>query len=157
MIGGSNSSTVERGKSFTEPFLMVFDYCAPGRDSVSLGDARTTGPMEIHSGLAGLPGGIADRGGVSDVRDLAVPGAGRAPAGRGAGGDALRPAVTVICAVAAFAVLIFYWRRSREGGSAILAAPGAVLVCLLAGLSRVNIYELMFHPDDRPAFRRPPR
>jgi hypothetical protein len=26
------------------------------------------------------------------------------------------------------------------------------LVCALAALARVNVYELMFHPDDHPAF-----
>ncbi len=29
---------------------------------------------------------------------------------------------------------------------------GAVFICVLAALARVNIYELMFHPDDRPTF-----
>lgn len=35
----------------------------------------------------------------------------------------------------------------------IWAVAGAVLVCVLAGLARVNVYEqLMFHPDAHPEF-----
>jgi hypothetical protein len=29
---------------------------------------------------------------------------------------------------------------------------GAALVCILAGLARVNVYELMFHPVGHPEF-----
>jgi hypothetical protein len=29
---------------------------------------------------------------------------------------------------------------------------GAAFVCVLAGLARVNVYELMFHPVDHPEF-----
>ena len=60
-----------------------------------------------------------------------------------------RPGLTVISALAAVWAAIRYrgrwWRRT-------LAAAGAVLVCALAALARVNVYELMFHPDDHPAF-----
>jgi len=35
----------------------------------------------------------------------------------------------------------------------VLTVLAAVAVCLVAGLSRINVYELMFHPLDRPAFQ----
>jgi hypothetical protein len=60
-----------------------------------------------------------------------------------------RPGLTAISALAAVWAAIAYrgrwWRR-------ILAGAGAVFVCALAALARVNVYELMFHPDDHPAF-----
>ena len=60
-----------------------------------------------------------------------------------------RPVLTVVSALLAVVSAIRYrgriWRR-------ILAAAGAALVCALAALARVNVYELMFHPDDHPAF-----
>ncbi len=31
-------------------------------------------------------------------------------------------------------------------------ASGAVLVCVLAVLARVNVFELMFHPNEHPSF-----
>jgi hypothetical protein len=37
------------------------------------------------------------------------------------------------------------WRR-------VLAVVGAGFVCALAVLTRVNVFELMFHPVDHPAF-----
>jgi Protein of unknown function (DUF3179) len=64
-----------------------------------------------------------------------------------------RLAVTVASAVAALAALIAYWRAQPGTWRRALATVGAVLVCGLAALARVNIYELMFHPDERPAFR----
>ena len=64
-----------------------------------------------------------------------------------------RPAITVIFAVAALAMLAGYWRSQLRRWPRFLAAAGAGLVCLLAGLARVNVYELMFHPDARPAFQ----
>ncbi len=62
------------------------------------------------------------------------------------------PAAALLSGIAALAALFFYWRsqprRWPRGG----AAAGAALTCLLAGLARVNVYELMFHPDGRPTF-----
>jgi hypothetical protein len=63
-----------------------------------------------------------------------------------------RPVVTVISAVAALAMLAGYWRSQLRRWRRILAAACAGLVCLLAALARVNVYELMFHPDTHPAF-----
>jgi Protein of unknown function (DUF3179) len=63
-----------------------------------------------------------------------------------------RPVVTVISALAALAMLVGYWRSQLRRWRRILAAACAGLVCLLAALARVNVYELMFHPDTHPAF-----
>jgi hypothetical protein len=63
-----------------------------------------------------------------------------------------RPLVTVLSALAAAAALAGYWRAVFSRWRRVLATVGAVLVCVLAALARVNIYELMFHPDDHPSF-----
>ncbi len=54
-----------------------------------------------------------------------------------------RRAITVVSAVTAVQPL--KWKRA-------LSAAGAALAILLAFLARVNIYELMFHPDIHPSF-----
>jgi len=58
----------------------------------------------------------------------------------------------LVSAAAALAALVFYWRAQPRGWRRALAAAGAASVCLLAALARVNIYELMFHPDTHPEF-----
>jgi hypothetical protein len=63
-----------------------------------------------------------------------------------------RPALTGISALSAVLALAGFWRvQPRKWGRA-LAAAGAALVIALAFLARVNIYELMFHPDIHPSF-----
>jgi hypothetical protein len=64
----------------------------------------------------------------------------------------VRSAVTAISAVAALAALVFYWRAQPSRRRRAFAAACAALACVLAVLARVNIYEFMFHPDDRPSF-----
>lgn len=64
----------------------------------------------------------------------------------------LRPAADLLCCAGALAALIFYWRAQPRRWKRAFATLGAVLVCGFAALSRINIYELMFHPDERPAF-----
>ena len=56
-----------------------------------------------------------------------------------------RPVIMFFSALAAVIVAGRYRR--------VLTVLGAVAVCLCAGLSRINIYELMFHPVDRPVFQ----
>jgi len=63
-----------------------------------------------------------------------------------------RSAVTLISGAVALAALVLYWRAQPRRWRRAFAAIGAGLVCILAALARVNIYELMFHPDDRPSF-----
>ena len=63
-----------------------------------------------------------------------------------------RPAITVLCAGAALAALVWYWRVQRRIVWRLLAVLGTVCVALLAVAARVNIYELMFHHLDHPEF-----
>jgi hypothetical protein len=63
-----------------------------------------------------------------------------------------RAVATLISGVAALAALLLYWRAQPRRWRRVFATAGAVFVCVLASLARVNIYELMFHPDDRPSF-----
>jgi hypothetical protein len=67
-----------------------------------------------------------------------------------------RPLVTVISAMLAVAMLAWYW-RSQPRRRRVLAAVGAVFVCVLAVLARINVYELMFHPLDHPSFAAAPK
>jgi hypothetical protein len=64
----------------------------------------------------------------------------------------VRPWVALLSAVAAIAVLARYWRMLPRRWCRVLAAVGTGLVAVLAVLARVNVYELMFHPVDHPAF-----
>jgi uncharacterized membrane protein YozB (DUF420 family) len=63
-----------------------------------------------------------------------------------------RAVITVISAMAAVAALIGYWRRRPPMWRRVLQTAGALLVVVLAFLARINIYELMFHPDVHPSF-----
>ena len=63
-----------------------------------------------------------------------------------------QPVGVSFCAIAALAVLALYWRAQPRWTWRVLATACAGLACALAVLTRVNIYELMFHPDDHPAF-----
>ncbi len=64
-----------------------------------------------------------------------------------------RDVVTLLSALVAIGAAAAYWRPKVRIPSRILAALGALTVCVLAALSRVNVYEqLMFHPLDRPVF-----
>ena len=63
-----------------------------------------------------------------------------------------RSAATLISGVAALVALALYWRAQPRRWRRAFATAGAAFVCALAALARVNVYELMFHPDDRPSF-----
>jgi hypothetical protein len=63
-----------------------------------------------------------------------------------------RSVATLISGAVALAALVLYWRAQPRRWRRAFAIAGAVFVCVLAALARVNIYELMFHPDDRPSF-----
>jgi hypothetical protein len=63
------------------------------------------------------------------------------------------PVLTVILALAAAAAAIAYWRTQAPVRRRMLIAASAMLVCVLAVLARVNVYEdLMFHPVEHPEF-----
>ncbi len=62
-----------------------------------------------------------------------------------------RTLLDALLVIAAIVALVWYWRKSTPKRRwAALAA--ALLVCASAGLSRVNVYEQMFHPLNRPSF-----
>jgi hypothetical protein len=63
-----------------------------------------------------------------------------------------RPAAMILCALCSFASLVWYWRRQSKILPRIFSAIAVIAVAAVAVLSRVNIYEIMFHPFDRPTF-----
>jgi hypothetical protein len=63
-----------------------------------------------------------------------------------------RPAITAIIALTAVLAMVGSWRVQPLKWKRALSAAGAALVVVLAFLARVNIYELMFHPDTHPSF-----
>jgi len=63
-----------------------------------------------------------------------------------------RPILEALLAIAAIAALVWYWRNETRLGRRCAAITGVLLVCAAAGMSRVNVYEQMFHPLDRPSF-----
>ena len=63
-----------------------------------------------------------------------------------------RAVITVISAMAAIAAVIGYWRRRPPMWRRVLQAAAALVVVALAFLARINVYELMFHPDIHPTF-----
>jgi hypothetical protein len=64
----------------------------------------------------------------------------------------LWPAVEGLATIAALALAIACWRASRAKWQKAATAAGVLLVIACAALSRVNVYELMFHPLDQPSF-----
>jgi len=55
-----------------------------------------------------------------------------------------RPFVMILCALSSLAALVWYRR--------VASLVSVIAVAAVAVLSRVNIYEIMFHPFDRPSF-----
>jgi hypothetical protein len=63
-----------------------------------------------------------------------------------------RPYFEAFAVGGALAVLVWYWRRRRGIWLRVLACVAALIVCSAAVLSRVNVYEIMFHHYDRPSY-----
>jgi hypothetical protein len=63
-----------------------------------------------------------------------------------------RPFVMISLVVPASIAAIQVWRAGQARWRRALAVTAAVSTLGFAALSRVNIYELMFHPVDRPGF-----
>jgi hypothetical protein len=63
-----------------------------------------------------------------------------------------RPSVMILCAISSVAALIWYWSRENRTSRRIASLVSVIAVAAVAVLSRVNIYEIMFHPFDRPSF-----
>jgi len=64
----------------------------------------------------------------------------------------LRPGIEMICAVTALLAGFLYWRAQPKILRRIGALTAVALVWVCAGLSRINVYEIMFHPMGRPNF-----
>jgi len=63
----------------------------------------------------------------------------------------IRPIVTVLMSVAAVLSLVLYWRAQHRWLRRIAVAFAVLLVCVCTALSRVNVYEIMFHPMGPPS------
>lgn len=63
-----------------------------------------------------------------------------------------RPVVTAVFALVAAAAAVSYWHLQSRMLRRMLVAGTAGIVCLLAVMARVNLFEMMFHPVDRPSF-----
>lgn len=64
----------------------------------------------------------------------------------------MRGVVTAVCALAALGSAVVLWRILPRMWPKIAMVTAAFLVLAFAALCRVNIYELMFHPNANPAF-----
>jgi hypothetical protein len=63
-----------------------------------------------------------------------------------------RPTVMILSVLSSLAALVWFWRREKRMLRRLTSAISVIAVAVLAVLSRVNIYEIMFHPFDRPSF-----
>ena len=63
-----------------------------------------------------------------------------------------RPGVEMICAVSALLAGFLYWRAEPKMLRKLAVMFAVALVILFTGLSRVNVYEIMFHPMGSPNF-----
>ena len=63
-----------------------------------------------------------------------------------------RPGVEMVCAATAIVAGYLFWRTKSKLLAKIGVTIAVLVVCLFAGLSRVNIFEIMFHPMGRPSF-----
>ena len=63
-----------------------------------------------------------------------------------------RPFVMILCAISSIAALVWYWSRENRTSRRVASIVSVIAVTAVAVLSRVNIYEIMFHPFDRPSF-----
>jgi hypothetical protein len=62
-----------------------------------------------------------------------------------------RPFVMGLCVIFAVTATVRYWSLQPRRWLRLAAVTGAVVVCVFAALSRVNIYERMFYPMGAPA------
>ena len=65
-----------------------------------------------------------------------------------------RGVVMIVCALSSLAALAWYWNWESRGFRRAGSAACVIAVAVVAALSRVNIYERMFHPFVRPSFSR---
>jgi hypothetical protein len=63
-----------------------------------------------------------------------------------------RPVVMILCTLCSLAALVWYWGQEKRKLRRAASAISVIAVAAVAFLSRVNIYEIMFKPFDRPSF-----
>jgi hypothetical protein len=63
-----------------------------------------------------------------------------------------RAIATIACVALAITATVRYWRPKTSRWKKAGAVAAVVVVCAAAALSRINVYELMFHPLGAPAF-----
>jgi hypothetical protein len=63
-----------------------------------------------------------------------------------------RPFVMALCGLSSAAALLLYWRQETRWLRRAGSAACVIAVAAMALLSRINIYERMFHPFERPSF-----
>jgi hypothetical protein len=63
-----------------------------------------------------------------------------------------RPAVMAACVIGVFCAIAWYWRAEKRALRRLISSIGLIAVSAAALLSRVNVYELMFHPIPRATF-----
>ena len=66
-----------------------------------------------------------------------------------------RPALMLACVLFSLTAFAWYWTREKRTFRRVAAAASVIAVAAIAILSRVNIYEIMFKPFDRPSFAAP--
>jgi hypothetical protein len=64
-----------------------------------------------------------------------------------------RPVAMGLCVLAGLGALAVSWPSRMERWRRFAVCAGAAGLCLFGALSRINIYEIMFHPVDRPEFQ----
>ena len=64
----------------------------------------------------------------------------------------VRPFLEAAFVIAGLALLALAWQQTRSWFSKLAASVCALVLVLFAVLSRINVYELMFHPLDAPTF-----
>ncbi len=63
-----------------------------------------------------------------------------------------RPFAVAVCVLAAIFSMVRYWRLQPRRWRRAGAVTGTLTVCAAAALTRINVYELMFHPLGAPSF-----
>ncbi len=63
-----------------------------------------------------------------------------------------RPWVMVLTVLCSLGMFIWYWRREMSRSRRAFSTIAVASIFAIALLSRINIYELMFHPLDRISF-----
>ncbi len=64
----------------------------------------------------------------------------------------ISPWVEIVAVVMAIGALAWFWRRESRVLRRTAAVAGTLAVLGIAWLTRVNVYEIMFHPDTHPSF-----